>query len=150
VETCVFGDPRSVHVRRVVPGLVERGLQLHIVCHRPVEVPGATVERFEIPRPSVSNLWRWRGRWNQYLRILMHRFDVVNVHFLHDWGFMPQIMEHGCYVASPWGSDIVPPLGQTTGQWRCHSGRVLGAATGITPCQRFAARFDPRAGESTC
>lgn len=136
MKICVFGDPRLVHVRRVVQGLVERGLEVHIVCYRPVEVPGATVERFEVPRPSVSNLRRWRGRWDQYLRSFMHRFDVVNVHFLHDWGFTPQIMERGCFVAWPWGSDIVPPPGELTASETLKAARVsmLRHAAGVTAC----------------
>ena len=108
MRVCIFGDPKFVHIQRIVPGVVARGVDVHIVCHNPVDVPGATVERWAVPPPSITNLRRWHGRWRQHLIGYMKRFDIVHVHFLHDWGFAPEIMDRGCFVASPWGSDIVP------------------------------------------
>ena len=112
MKICLFGDARSVHIQRLAPGLVDRGLAVHVVTHKPADIPGATVERFRIPGPSLQNLHRWRGRWQQYLQGFLRRFDVVNVHFLTDWGMTPELMQDGCVVASPWGSDIVEPPGE--------------------------------------
>ena len=112
MRICIFCDARSVHIQRIVPGLVERGLDVHVVTHKPADISGATVERFCVPMPRMTNLHRWYGRWMQYLRDFMRRFDAVHMHFLSDWGFTPDIMDQGCFVASPWGSDIVPPPGE--------------------------------------
>jgi glycosyltransferase involved in cell wall biosynthesis len=48
------------------------------------------------------------------LRAFLRGFDVVNVHFLSDWGFTPELMQEGCVVATAWGSDIVRPPGEGT------------------------------------
>lgn len=86
---------------------------MHIVCHKPVDIAGVSVERFSVPGPGLTNLHGWHGRLIRYLRSLLQRFDVVNVQFLTDWGLTPEVMQRGCLVASPWGSDIVPPPGET-------------------------------------
>ena len=112
MKICIFSDARSVHIQRIVPGLIARGLEVHVVTHKPAELPGACVEKFTVPAPGLNNLRRWHGRWRRYLRDFMDRFDVVHVHFLQDWGFTPEIISSGCFVATPWGSDIVQPPGE--------------------------------------
>jgi len=114
MRVCIFGEPRAVHLRRIVPGLARRGLDVHFVCNKPVDVPGATVERFAVPPASLRNPHRWSKRWTRYLRGFLDRYDICHVHFLflRDWGFTPEMMETGCLVATPWGSDIVPPEGE--------------------------------------
>jgi glycosyltransferase involved in cell wall biosynthesis len=134
VKVCIFGDAHSVHIQRLGPALVNRGLEVHVVWHTPADVPGVTVERFRVPRPGLGNLRRWRGRSIRYLRDFLRRFDVVNIHFLHDWGFTPQIMEDGCVVATPWGSDIIPPPGERPPTEAMKALRVsmLRSAAGVT------------------
>ncbi|MCH9034882.1 MAG: glycosyltransferase [Planctomycetes bacterium] len=112
MKVCIFSDAQSVHLQRIVAGLVERGVGVHVVTHKPADLPGASVERFTVPRPSIRNLHRWRGRWWRYLQSFARRFDVVHVHFLADWGFTPELLAEGCFVATPWGSDVVPPPGE--------------------------------------
>ncbi len=115
MKICFFADARNVHVQRLAPGLASRGHEVTIVCHKPPETPiaGVTVERFRVPRASLGNPRRWHRRWARYLRNFLRRFDVVVVYFLHDWGFKPEIIEAGCLIASPRGSDVVPPPGET-------------------------------------
>jgi len=112
MKVCLFSDARSVHIQRIVPGLIERGLSVHVVTHKPAKLPGATVERFSVPRPSLRYPHRWERRWERYLRNFLSDFDVVHVHFLSDWGFTPELIDAGCFVATPWGSDVVPPPGE--------------------------------------
>lgn len=112
MNICMFADAQSVHVRRIALGLSKRGVEVHIRTKKPAEVPGAIVERFSIPDAGLLNPFRWSTRWRRYLREHMRRFDVVQVHFLADWGFTPEIIDEGCFVATPWGSDIVPPPGE--------------------------------------
>lgn len=109
MNICILGDAGSVHLQQLVPRLAAHGHGVHIVTHKPAEVPGATVERFKVPDAGLTNPRRWAGRWAQYLRGFLRRFHVVNVHFLHDWGLTPDVLDAGCLVATPWGSDIVPP-----------------------------------------
>jgi len=114
MKICVFvlGDGRAVHLQRIIPGLSERGLKIHVVSAKPGAVRGATAETFQVPPRNLANPRGWRVRWRKHLAGFMRRFDVVHVHFLHDWGFTPEIMESGCFVATPWGSDIVAPPGE--------------------------------------
>ncbi len=112
MRVCIFGDARSVHVQRLAAGLAARGVSLHVVTHKPAEVPGATVEPFAVPRAAWSNPRRWDARRLRYLRSFAQRFDVVHIHFLHDWGFTGEMLDEGCFVVTPWGSDIVPPPGE--------------------------------------
>ncbi len=75
-------------------------------------IPHVAVEVFAIPPPSLAMPYRWHRRWGEYLKSLFRRFDVVVVYFLHDWGFTADILQHGCLIASPRGSDLVPPPGE--------------------------------------
>ena len=87
-------------------------MRVHVVTHKPADLPGASVERFTVPKPSIGNLRRWRERWRRYLQSFARRFDIVHVHFLADWGFTRELLAEGCFVATPWGSDVVPPPGE--------------------------------------
>ncbi len=87
MKICLFADAGSVHIQQLAPGLAARGHDVHIVTHKPTEVPGASVERFCVPGPSLANPRRWEGRRVNYLRGFLRRFDVVNIHFLADSGF---------------------------------------------------------------
>ncbi len=109
MKICLFGDAKSVHIQRLACGLAMRGHKVHVVCHKPVDLPGVSVERFRVPPPGLTNPRRWRRRWAHYLEGFLRRFDVVNLHFLDEWGFTPDIMQSGCFVASAWGSDVVRP-----------------------------------------
>ena len=181
MKICLFADAGSVHIQQLAPGLAARGHDVHIVTHKPTEVPGATVERFCVPGPSLTNPRRWEGRWVNYLRGFMRRFDVVNIHFLDDWGFhfrasnrtpsasagpmsepqaparglgrslalpvllealRPPMIENACLIASPWGSDIVDPPGETPASDELRQTRVtlLRQADAVTTCGRTFAR----------
>ena len=136
VKICLFGDARSVHLRGLAQGLAGRGHHVHVVTHKPPVIPGVSVERFRIPGPTLANLRRWHTRQEQYLRGFLQGFDVVNVHFLSDWGFTPEIMSDGCLIASAWGSDIVPPPGEGSPAPELTASRVmlLRNANGVTTC----------------
>lgn len=112
MKICLFGDLECVHVQRAAPGLAAQGHAVHVCCHHPSKLPGVTVEKFAVPSPSLRNPRRWQNRQDSYLKGFLRKFDVVVVCFLSDWGLTPEIMEHGCLVAFPFGSDIVPPPGE--------------------------------------
>lgn len=141
MKICLFSDARSVHVQRIAAGLAARNAEVHIVTYKPAEVPGASVERFRIPAVRLTNPRRWQGRWAHYLRSFMKQYDIVHVHFLHDWGFTPEIMHEGCFVATPWGSDIVPPPGEGSAPSAAIAARVtmLRHAACVTAWGRFLA-----------
>ena len=112
MKICLFGDLECVHVQRAATGLAAQGHTVHVCCHHPAELPGVTVEKFAVPGPSLRYPRRWQQRQQTYLKRYLRKFDVVLVCFLSDWGFTPEIIEQGCLVAFPFGSDIVPPPGE--------------------------------------
>jgi glycosyltransferase involved in cell wall biosynthesis len=99
----------------------------------------------------MTNLRRWDGRLRNYLREFLLRFDVVNIHFLADWGFGEWIVEErasrAVIVATAWGSDIVDPPGEAPATPELIRARVqlLRAADAVTVCgptfARTVARF---------
>ena len=113
MRICFFGDPHNVHLRNVAARLADRGHEVCVVCHKPDDIPGVAVERFRVPAPGLTQPYRWATRWARYLRGFLRRFDCVILFFLHDWGFTPEIIEEGCFVAYPQGSDLVPPPGES-------------------------------------
>jgi len=116
VKVCLFADACSVHIRQLVRALVSRDATVHVVTHKPAELKGASVERYAVPAPGMTNLRRWESRRRRYLDGFLEQFDVVNVHFLADWGFGDWTIERSsrgaAIVATAWGSDIVDPLGE--------------------------------------
>ncbi len=116
MKICLFADARSVHIRQLSFHLVQRGHEVHVVTHKPAEVRGATVERFSVPPPGLSNPRRWMGRRRRYLADIFRKFDVVNIHFLADWGLTELLLDREIgdarMVATAWGSDVVDPPGE--------------------------------------
>ncbi len=136
MKICLLGDARSVHMRRLACSLVAHDHSVHVVTHKPAEIPGVSVERFAIPAPGLTNPRGWEGRRAHYLQTLLHRFDVTNVHFLADWGLTPEIMKAGCVIATAWGSDIDPPPGEGMPSPELTAARVslLRHAQAVTTC----------------
>lgn len=112
MRLCIFGDARAVHLRRAAAAFAARGASVHVVTGKPAEIPGASVERFLVPPANWRNPRRWVSRWRHYLSRFVREFDIVAIYFLHDWGFTTDIMNRGCVVVAPWGSDITPPPGE--------------------------------------
>jgi len=113
MRLCFFADGRNEHLQRLALGLAALGNRVSIVTHKPVAVPGVSVEKFEVPRPGIRHPFRWNTRYRRYLQGQFRKNDVVILFFLHDWGFDAAIIEGQSFVASPRGSDIVPPPGET-------------------------------------
>ena len=141
MNICFFGDAGNIHLQRIAASLASRGHAVHVVSHKSVEIPGVSVERFGVPLPGVANPFRWEGRRVRYLRSFARRFDAVVLLFLSDWGFDAEMLESGCFVAFPQGSDIVPPPGENAPSLELVSKRRgwlrAVALVGVT-CRRFA------------
>lgn len=142
MKVCWFADARSPHIHTLAGALTRLGGSVHVVTHKPAAVAGATVERYSIPGPGVANPRRWAGRRQHYLRNFLRRFDLVNVHFLEDWGFEPETIYSGCFVATAWGSDIVPPPDEhrPTPELLAARRAMLCHATAVTACGATFAR----------
>ncbi len=146
MKICLFADAQSVHIKQLAHHLLARGHQIHVVTHKPATLQGATVERFAVPPPGISNFRGWKGRRRRYLLDLFKEFDVVNIHFLADWGLTEFLTElgpgHASVIATAWGSDIVDPPGETPASTELIRARkhLLRSADAITTCGRTFAR----------
>lgn len=109
MRVCLFATSKAVHGRRVIEGLIGRGIRVHLVHRDPGEVPGATCEQYAVPGVSLRSPRRWAARQRRYLGRFFREFDAVGVFFLNDWGFDAEIVEEGRLAVWPWGSDVCPP-----------------------------------------
>ena len=109
MKILVLGPSDMVHLQRFVRSLADRGHDVHVISMKPDRVAGATFERFKVPSLSVRHPYRWRGRWAAYVRDWFRRFDVVNVHFVSDWGIGSEAAGEGCLVVKAYGSDVDRP-----------------------------------------
>lgn len=149
MKICFFGDAANLHLQRIAQGLSTRGHDVHLICHKPLPVNGVTVERFRVPRASLRMPFRWEGRWRRYLKGVLRQFDVVVLFFLHDFGFTAELIEGRCFVASPRGSDVVPPPGEglPNNELRQRRIGVLRHARRVgVSCPRFATQVAEFAG----
>ena len=112
MKICLVGNAQAVHLNRLARSLAANDCDVTVLTHHPVDIPGVTVEKFAVPELSMKYPHRYENRFQKYLADVMKSFDIVNLHFLHDWGFTPEIIEHGNFVVSPWGSDIINPPGE--------------------------------------
>jgi|CXWL01.1.fsa_nt_gi glycosyltransferase involved in cell wall biosynthesis len=140
MKICLFADARSVHIRQLSLHLARRGHQVHVITHKPAQLSGATVEKFSIPPPGFSNPCRWASRRRRYLSDILRKFDVINVHFLADWGLTELLPDRESgdarLVATAWGSDVVDPPGEApaTAELTIAREGLLRAADAITTC----------------
>ncbi len=144
MKICLFADAQSVHIQQLAPGLVREGHAVHVLTHKPASIPGVRVEHFHVPQASPLNLRRWPGRMTHYLHGFFRNFDVVNIHFLQDWGLRFDTLppDGAALVATAWGSDIVDPPGETAASAELTRVRrsLLRRADAVTACgPKFAA-----------
>ncbi len=132
----LFADAQSVHIHQLVAGLIQRNHEVTVITHKPAEILGAVVEPFHVPRPGLTNPRRWSSRKLHYLQTFLKRFDIINIHFLRDWEFPVEWMDHHCFVATAWGSDIVDPPGEMPADLELTTARknLLQHASAVTTC----------------
>ena len=105
----MLGPSDTLHLRRLVPALADRGHKIHVVSMKPDPISGATFERFKVPPFGRRYPHRWRRRWERYMEDLFKRFDAVTVHFLSDWGVSEETARRGRLLVRTYGSDVDPP-----------------------------------------
>lgn len=142
MKVCLLADAESPHTRRLARGLARRGAEVRVLTHRPAEIPGVRVERFAVPPPGLGNPFRWSVRLARYLDREVRAHDVVNMHFLADWGLTAELIAQGCFIATPWGSDIVPPPGEGEATQELTTTRrmLIREATMVSTCSDSLAR----------
>lgn len=141
MKVCILGDARSVHVRRISRGLAGRGVDMTVITHHPVPIENVEVQEHEVPKPGLRYPGRWPTRREMYLKRIMREHDVVQIHYLHDWGITEEVAAEGCLTVTPWGSDIqlpshLPPPPEELVRKRIAMIRMSSAV--IATCESFA------------
>lgn len=105
-----FADASSVHTRRWVAAVVERGAQAVVVTRQPGEVPGATEVIALSPGQDKASWFMALPEVRRVSRALMKRFkpDLVHGHYVTSYG----LWATACGLKVPkvltaWGSDIL-------------------------------------------
>ena len=113
LRIAVLADPNSVHTRRWLADLADRGHELHLVVDEPDDVRGdlpSGVRLHRYPRfgrvrlPAISSL-QGRGALRRTLRRIVP--DILHAHYLTRYGWQARLSGFHPYVVSPWGSDLL-------------------------------------------
>jgi glycosyltransferase involved in cell wall biosynthesis len=139
----IFGWAQSVHVRRWVEGLAQRGYQLKVISLGGEPLPG--VETCLLPRRGK---WSYLTQTNRAIReARAFRPDIAHAHYAAGFGLWTLRVNFAPTIVSVWGSDIIDfPSNRLS---RNLIKKVLGRATHITATgellKRTALRLNPDA-----
>jgi glycosyltransferase involved in cell wall biosynthesis len=108
---CILGDAGSVHIGKWVEHFVDKGWKVHLIS---LENSRGTAASEHIFRS------RARTRWIKYplstgkigRRILKINPDIVNAHFVPNYGLIAALIGRHPLVISCWGSDVLEPPGK--------------------------------------
>lgn len=128
----LLGDARQVHLRRWAGYFADAGYEVLTFTHEPpyAEYPGA-VHAARVPR-SLPGALRY-PLTVPLARRLVRRFDpdVVNAHFVPNYGVVASLLGRKPWVLSTWGSDVMSdPDRSPFHMWRTR--RVLASASFVT------------------
>lgn len=146
----MLGNSEGSHVRRLAGAFADRGHRVHVVSMKAtpptkgganLPIPGVSFERFRVPPFGWRHPYRWQRRRSACLRDLFHRYDIVNAHFLMDWGITESIADDGCLVVKAYGSDVdhppeTPPVDESL--WAARRELLRSAERIVSPSEAFA------------
>jgi glycosyltransferase involved in cell wall biosynthesis len=99
----IFGWAESVHIRRWVTGLAERGFEIRLISLGGEPVEG--VETIILPRTGVFSYFTQAKRAVALAREF--RPDIVHVHYAGGFGYWGAKCDFAPLIVSVWGSDLV-------------------------------------------
>lgn len=110
VRILFFADASSVHTRRWVAAMVERGAQAVVITRQPAEVPGASEVIAVAPGSDKASWFTAIRQVRRVAREVAERFkpNLVHGHYVTSYG----LWAAACGLAVPkvltaWGSDIL-------------------------------------------
>ncbi|CAH0351707.1 glycosyltransferase family 4 protein [Aquabacterium sp. CECT 9606] len=105
-----FADASSVHTRRWVAAVVERGAEAVVITRQPGEVPGARQVIVIRPGSDKASWFRALPEMRRVVRQLAKDFkpDLVHGHYVTSYGLWAAACGLSCpKVLTAWGSDIL-------------------------------------------
>lgn len=109
----ILSDARSIHTRRWVKALSERGMKLALYSltdsHDDYYL-NLGIEVFSSGISSMSNVWS-KIRYFKYIpaiRVMIKKFqpDIVHAHYASSYGLLGVFLGFHPYIISVWGSDV--------------------------------------------
>ena len=107
IRVLILGDARQVHIHRWSEYLAGNGFEPLTVSLEPVDGATGACRRIRVPR-FLPDLVRYPLAVPSVLSII-HRFDpdIVNAHFVPNYGLIAAMSGFTPWVLSTWGSDIM-------------------------------------------
>jgi glycosyltransferase involved in cell wall biosynthesis len=108
MRICIIANGDSVHTRRWVEPLVERGHEIAVLSYTPVRQPITGTETVDLT--SLNNTPKFRFLlWARWIRRFLRAFapDIVNAHQIQAAGWLGVSSGFHPLVITAWGSDLL-------------------------------------------
>lgn len=106
MRLCHLANAASIHTRRVVAYLIQRGHSVEIVSFVPSAFDGARVHHMRPPIPGLkASYLTLIPRVAAVLRRIQP--DILHAHYVASYGFIGAATRYRPLVVSAWGSDIL-------------------------------------------
>ena len=108
MKICLLANAASVHTRRWIDPLLDRGYHIHVVSYAPVadSIPGVDlVDLTKLTNVPKARFLYWAWWLRRYLADLQP--DVLHAHQIQAAGWLGAMSGFHPLVVSSWGSDIL-------------------------------------------
>ncbi len=119
MRICFFGNLQSIHLQRWVRYFVEKGHEVHIITREPSEISDVHIHvfvshsilSFFYKIPIIARLFYSLHKYFEINRLkkLINKIkpDLINAHYLTDYGILASKLNFHPLVITCWGSDIL-------------------------------------------
>ena len=119
MRICFFGNLQSVHLQRRVRNFVEKGHEVHIITREPSEIVDVhvhvfvshSISSFFYKIPIIARLFYSLHKYFEINRLkkLINKInpDLIDAHYLTDYGILASKINFHPLVITCWGSDIL-------------------------------------------
>lgn len=110
MKLCFLGDADSIHVRRWVLELVDRGHDIHLISFTDHAIPKVTLHTLPLSseRKQSGRNWRMLLALSKIRRLIAQiEPDLLHSHYLSSYGLLGRLSGFRPHVATAWGSDVL-------------------------------------------
>jgi len=119
MRICFFGNLQTIHMQRWVRSFVDKGHEVHIITREPSEIADVYVHvfvshsmsSFFYKIPIIARLFYSLYKYFEINRLkkLIHKInpDLMDAHYLTDYGILASKLNFHPLVITCWGSDIL-------------------------------------------
>ena len=119
MRICFFGNLQSIHLQRRVRNFVEKGHEVHIITREPSEIADVhvhvfvshSISSFFYKIPIIARLFYSLHKYFEINRLkkLINKInpDLIDAHYLTDYGILASKLNFHPFIITCWGSDIL-------------------------------------------